>query len=166
MDIYAARWLDWRHHERQIKGQIVFVDVCPAMREIETSSIIWEKGKSVCPQSELFLLMNDKPPQDHRLQKLDKDFIGNWITYLFYTYFINDTGFLHCSFFANITASCQQKKPKRQPKATERWGWNMRLFQSSTLNCFSGISEHKWFLMQTNKGFLKTKHTFRTNTKE
>lgn len=66
-------------------------------------------------------------------------------------------------FFANITASCQQKKPKRQPKRTNsRWEWNTRLFQSSTLIRFSGIFEHKRFLMQTNKGFLKTKHTFRT----
>lgn len=124
-----------------------------------------ERSQSACRQPELLFLMNNKPPPDHGLQKLDKDFIGNWITYLFYTYFINDTGFLHFSFFffANITASCQQKKQKRQPKRTNsRWEWNTRLFQSSTLIRFSGIFEHKRFLMQTNKGFLKTKHTFRT----
>lgn len=69
---------------------------------------------------------NKQPAQDHGLQKLDKDFIGNWITYLFYTYFINDTGFLHCSFFANITASCQQNKPKKgnqKPTRDEDGTW-------------------------------------------
>lgn len=50
-----------------------------------------------------------EPQQDHWLQKLDKDFIDNWITYLFYTYFINDTGF-YIFFFANITASYVRKK--------------------------------------------------------
>ena len=41
----------------------------------------------------------DTQRQTPNFQKLDKDFIDNWITYLFYTYFINDTWILHFLFF-------------------------------------------------------------------
>lgn len=51
---------------------------------------------------------------DHRLQKLDNDFIDNCITFLFYTYFINDTGFYILLFFANITASCRLERDKKK----------------------------------------------------
>lgn len=70
-------------------GQIVFVDFCPVMREMETTAG-WqqmsffferererERSQSACRQPELLFLMDNKPPPDHGLQKLDKDFIGN-----------------------------------------------------------------------------------------
>lgn len=61
-------------------------------------------------------------------------------------------------FFANITASCQQKKPKRQPKRTNsRWEWNTRLFQSSTLIRFSGVFRTQMILKANQQGISQNK---------
>lgn len=68
------------------------------------------------------------------LQKLDNDFIDNCITFLFYTYFINDTRFYIC-FFANITASCRLEREKKRKSNKTRgqheifqFGLNLKAF--------------------------------------
>lgn len=51
---------------------------------------------------------NDKT-QDTKCPKLDKYFIDNWITFLFYTHFLNDTGFYIFIFivFQHYSIRCQ-----------------------------------------------------------
>lgn len=65
----------------------------------------------------------NKTQVDNWLQKLDKDFIGNWITYLFYTYFINDTRFyIFCQHYSIMSTEKRQKNKSIQNKTkTEVW---------------------------------------------
>lgn len=67
----------------------------------------------------------NKTQVDNWLQKLDKDFIGNWITYLFYTYFINDTRFyIFCQHYSIIW---QQKKRQKNKSIQNKTKTEVRM---------------------------------------
>lgn len=102
--------------------------------------------------------LNNKSQVDSWLQKLDKDFIGNWITYLFYTYFINDTRFyIFCQHYSII---CQQKRAEKNKSIQNQTKPEVRNEDEIILYCVSPFRRLKHH-PNANKQTLdsKQKHT-------
>lgn len=136
--------------------------------DISCPGYIWRSsstGDDVQAREHLFVTTEQKTQVDSWLQKLDKDFIGNWITYLFYTYFINDTRFyIFCQHYSII---CQQKKAEKNESIQNKTKPEVRMEDKIILYCVSLFRRLK-HNPNANKQTLdsKQKHTNGSNANQ